>query len=103
MSRKSAPPAPAAPRTIAPVPTSSPAATAPAATAAAPAAPQTICITCGSARREPYRLHSVQEYASIDRAGKPYTHIVRNFTRCLDCGQNRIDRILENRPRASVQ
>jgi hypothetical protein len=100
MSRKSPPPAPPAPRTA------SAAAPVPAAAGASPppATPQqTICITCGSARREPYRLHSEQEYASIDRAGKPYTHIVRQFTRCLDCGQNRIDRILENRRPAPMQ
>ena len=29
--------------------------------------------------------------------GQPFTHIVRRRTKCLDCGQFRVDRAYENR------
>ena len=57
------------------------------------------CPKCGSARRGPYRAKQVQEFHSTDSAtGEPFTHIIRRRTVCLDCGQHRVDRALENRP-----
>jgi hypothetical protein len=52
---------------------------------------------CRSTRRGPYRSREVQAFAG-EHNGRPYTHIVRRRTVCLDCGQARIDRSYENWP-----
>lgn len=59
----------------------------------------TRCAKCGSTEREPYQWKQEQEFAGTDGGGQPYTHIVRRRTRCAACGQMRIDRTFENRPR----
>ena len=55
------------------------------------------CKRCGSTERTKYGSPRIQEYAGILANGDRYTHIVRNRTRCLACGQARIDRSFENR------
>ncbi len=55
------------------------------------------CQKCGSTERAPYTSKLVQEYAGVID-GKPFTRIVRRRTKCLDCGQHRVDRFYENRP-----
>ena len=57
----------------------------------------TRCPQCGSTRRAPYTSRVEQAYEGIDPDGQPYTHIVRRRTRCLACGQHRIDRHYECR------
>ena len=59
---------------------------------------QSACPKCGSTKRAPYHNRHEQPFASIDGDGQPYTHIVRQRTHCLDCGQCRVDRTLEYRP-----
>ncbi len=63
--------------------------------------PASRCPICQSTRRSEYEGRMVQPYAGMQN-GSPYTHIVRRRTRCLDCGQVRIDRTFENHP-ANVQ
>jgi nitrate reductase cytochrome c-type subunit len=55
------------------------------------------CLKCGSTERERYTATRVQPFAGVDPAGRPYTHIVRRWTRCAACKQARIDRTFENR------
>lgn len=55
---------------------------------------------CQSTRRGSYYGTTEQEHRGLDDDGKPYTHIVRRRTKCLDCGQGRIDRTYENRAEA---
>ena len=57
----------------------------------------TRCPRCQSTDREPYFRTAVATYAGTDPAGKPFSHIVRRWTRCAACGQVRIDRVYENR------
>jgi hypothetical protein len=64
---------------------------------AEPPAPPTRCPACKSTKRSEYRSTSTQEYAGLDDKGRPYTHIVRRWCNCMDCGQSRIDRVYENR------
>ncbi len=59
-------------------------------------APASRCAKCGSTNREHYDRRTVQTYAGIDPAGRPYTRIIRRWTKCTDCGQHRIDRTYEN-------
>lgn len=55
------------------------------------------CVKCGSTERAPYSNTHEQAFGGeID--GRPFTHIVRRNTACLNCGQARIDRTHENRP-----
>lgn len=56
------------------------------------------CPKCGSTERTAYTSKHEQAYAGLDPAGEPFTHIIRQRTICVDCGQHRIDRTLENRP-----
>jgi len=56
------------------------------------------CPGCASTRRSEYLDRHVQEYAGTTNAGKKYNRIVRRRTRCLDCGQLRIDRAFEFEP-----
>jgi hypothetical protein len=51
---------------------------------------------CESTDRAPYGKRRVQAYAGVLADGTPYTHIVRRPTKCLACGQARIDRSYEN-------
>lgn len=53
---------------------------------------------CGSTEREPYSQTREQPYAGI-HDGQPYTHIVRRWTVCSTCGQARVDKTYENRPK----
>lgn len=59
------------------------------------------CPTCGSTERAGYSGCVEQEIAGSDANGRPYTHIVRKRTKCLKCGQARIDRMYENKRPAS--
>jgi len=55
------------------------------------------CPKCQSTERGPYTRTTKQAHAGVDPDGHPYTHVVRRWTRCLACGQSRIDRTYENR------
>ena len=55
------------------------------------------CRRCGSTRRGDYYGKTGQAFRG-EHNGQPFTHIVRRRTKCLDCGQVRIDRAFENRP-----
>jgi len=55
------------------------------------------CRRCGSTRRGDYYGKTEQAFRGKHN-GQPFTHIVRRRTKCLDCGQTRIDRAYENRP-----
>ena len=55
------------------------------------------CRRCGSTRRGDYYGKTEQAFCGKHN-GQPFTHIVRRRTKCLDCGQVRIDRAYENRP-----
>ena len=55
------------------------------------------CKRCGSTRRGDYYGKTEQAFQGV-QDGLPFTHIVRRRTKCLDCGQVRIDRAYENRP-----
>lgn len=57
----------------------------------------TRCRKCGSTEREPYFWKTVTPHKGLLTSGQPYTHIIRRLTRCLACGQSRIDRHHENR------
>ena len=52
---------------------------------------------CGSTERERYYSTQIQPFAGEDAMGRPFTHIVRRWTRCKACGQPRVDRSFENR------
>ena len=54
------------------------------------------CRRCGSTRRSDYYGKTEQAFRG-EHNGQPFTHIVRRRTRCLDCGQLRVDRAYENR------
>lgn len=56
------------------------------------------CPKCLSTERAAYTNRHEQAYAGLDGFNQPFTHIIRQRTHCLDCGQHRIDRSLENRP-----
>lgn len=60
--------------------------------------PTVRCPRCGSTDRDRYDRTVVQEFGGLGPHGEPYTHIVRRFTRCSQCGQARVERTLENRP-----
>jgi len=55
------------------------------------------CRRCGSTRRSDYYGKTEQAFRG-EHNGQPFTHIVRRRTKCLDCGQLRVDRAYENRP-----
>ena len=55
----------------------------------------TQCPKCGGARRAPYWGRQEQKYGGTTSEGRVYRRIVRRRTRCLDCGQVRIDRNYE--------
>lgn len=55
------------------------------------------CRKCSSTQRSRYFRVTALPSSGIDREGQPFTHVVRRWTRCLSCGQCRIDRSLENR------
>ena len=59
--------------------------------------PTSRCPKCDSTERTPYFGCTEQEHDGVDEKGRPFTHIVRRRTRCLNCGQARIDRSHENR------
>lgn len=54
------------------------------------------CRRCGSTRRSDYYGKTEQAFRG-EHNGQPFTHIVRRRTKCLDCGQIRVDRAYENR------
>lgn len=58
----------------------------------------TRCPKCGSTARGPYGQRLVQQRIGVDASGQPYTQIVRRRTKCLDCGQHRMDRHVEFTP-----
>ena len=50
------------------------------------------CPKCGSTRRSAYSgSPRIVTHAGVHE-GKPFTHVVFRRTRCLDCGQCRVDR-----------
>lgn len=52
----------------------------------------TRCPKCDSTERGPYLTKTVQAYNGVHKAtGEPFTGIVRRKTKCLACGQHRID------------
>lgn len=55
------------------------------------------CPQCGSTQREAYSQTTTQEYAGETPDGRPYTHIIRRWTRCRACGHPRVDRTYEQR------
>lgn len=55
------------------------------------------CPRCESTRRSEYLDRQLQEYSGTN-LGRKYNRIVRRRTRCLDCGQLRIDRAFEFEP-----
>lgn len=55
------------------------------------------CPKCGSTQRAAYCSKHEQAFGGLDPAGQPFTHIIKQRTHCLDCGQHRVDRTLENR------
>jgi hypothetical protein len=55
------------------------------------------CRVCQSTRREDYEKKTVQDLSG-ERDGQPYNRIVYRPTRCLDCGQSRVDRTFEFEP-----
>jgi len=57
------------------------------------------CPKCGSTKRQDYANKVVQEYSGLDPDGKPYTRIIRRRTKCLSCGQVRMDRTFEFAPK----
>lgn len=58
------------------------------------------CPACGSTDRAPYANRSEEECVCTIGERIPVTHIVRRLTRCLSCGQARIDATFENRSAA---
>jgi hypothetical protein len=57
------------------------------------------CRECGSTNRTAYRQKIEHEHGGHHhRTGEPFTHIVKRWTSCADCGQARIDITYENRP-----
>lgn len=54
------------------------------------------CRRCESTRRSDYYGKTEQAFQGC-HDGRPFTHIVRRPTRCLDYGQLRIERSYENR------
>lgn len=56
------------------------------------------CPRCKSTERTPYFARLPDQIHEGYHDGEPYTHIVRRRTRCLGCGQFRIDISYENRP-----
>lgn len=58
----------------------------------------TRCKECGSTEREKYFNRREFESAGVDvHTGEPYTHTVWRRTKCMNCGQHRVDRHRENR------
>lgn len=58
-----------------------------------------ICLRCRSTQKERMRGHPSREleYAGISATGVRYTHVVWRRYRCLGCGQQRVERVFENR------
>jgi len=59
----------------------------------------TRCPVCGSTERQDYTNTMMQQYRGIAPDGVPYSRIVRRRTRCVHCGQVRIDRTYEYDPK----
>ena len=55
------------------------------------------CKKCDSTERGRYYRVEEKEISGRDPEGKPYTHVVWRWTRCV-CGQVRVDRSFEFRP-----
>lgn len=55
------------------------------------------CPVCESTERAPYTNTTELDYAGMTSDGLPYTHVVWRSTHCLNCGQHRRDKALENR------
>lgn len=58
------------------------------------------CGSCGSSERTPYQKVNEVEHGGKTAEGEEYTHIVFKRTKCKNCGQQRVDRIRENRKTA---
>jgi hypothetical protein len=55
---------------------------------------KTECPVCGSTKRDEYNHTRTLEYASVIE-GKEYSKVIWRNTKCLDCGQSRIDKAYE--------
>jgi len=53
------------------------------------------CAVCASTERAPYHRVTRHHFAGNTADGRPYNVIVRRHTRCLNCGQARVDRAYE--------
>jgi hypothetical protein len=56
----------------------------------------TRCPKCRSTERDHYSRRRVVPYYGADPDGCPCTRVVFRWTRCLACGQARIDKFYEN-------
>lgn len=54
------------------------------------------CPHCGSTERTKYQNPRIQEYPGIDPQGRSYKRTVWRHTKCVQCGQARIDKAYEN-------
>lgn len=52
----------------------------------------TTCPACGSTNRAPYAGHKQELDYAGEFEGRPYNKVVWRRTRCLDCGQARLDK-----------
>jgi len=59
----------------------------------------TRCHACGSTERSKYTSRVTHAYRGTTPDGDPYTHIVWRRCICTDCGQHRVDKHHENRPK----
>jgi hypothetical protein len=57
----------------------------------------TRCQACGSTQRTGYHRTIETDYTGLAPDGQPCTHVVRRWTACAACGQQRVDRSYENR------
>jgi hypothetical protein len=63
----------------------------------------TRCPACGSTDRSGYHRTTEADYSGLTPDGQACTHIVRRWTTCAACGQQRVDRSYENRARKLSQ
>lgn len=55
------------------------------------------CAACGSTERAPYSNTRELDHGGTTTDGQDFTHVVWRSTRCLKCGQARVDKTFENR------
>lgn len=57
--------------------------------------PKSRCIKCQSTEREEYTNPKTLEHCGIAPDGKPYNFVSWKHTKCLKCGQRRVDKFFE--------